>query len=1134
MKMKRFFAGLLTAVILLGTMPLTVFAYWEEPSAEGNIDLETTVYDYTKPVGVTMQRLTGSCVAEFGEDGNLGDDFLFVIKSGDRYYAMKDVPASETAYSSIPAVDVTDWVNADGSLTVPADTLGVAFWRYEERPVSELGMFINGRDDYIAYTQSYESADGDDDHYNDAERTYSAEFKIRTFEEGQWITDPYYWSENGVSGTLHYNGSWSYYYTQYNSMTMRYAMIVDLRDDSIGGKEFYFRYLGTNVEYVGNEVEGYLYYSDCRHQGTVRHAEYDAPTCMLKGCDEYWYCENCNRYAKDKSFTEFFGEEMPVIPATGHDFDNEKCANCNRPVPVYSKVTNQADFDALAADTMFVLVAEYNGKHYAMDFSEVYSYMTDSDGDGFYDIHDVDADSDDIPDYLEFDEGGGGEWRDEPNGIYDYLEWDMDDDGDVDDYDLHEFHLMVCDQHLTDMLYNNNSINATEIKTNPDGTISHEEAKKTAEFEMVDVYLAEDYDPDWHSHWENGEMPYHTKCVKQFVIPNYFLSAPSMRPVERMYRQRIYDFGDSSHWGVIFYDSREEYYSYVDGDMDEKIDADEDGKADPLPFPDISKEGSVAVFDTFDDIMWILYDEGQMAQLRLRDYNKMVGFVTGHSWELDWEWIDDESHEDGGYYDSNDTQACVYLYASAPYNSHTCDFGNWKDDENGRTHTRTCKNSECGKTETLPHNWDDGVQSGTATCTTGVTTTYTCTDNCGATKSETAEGLGHDWGDFADDGENSPTDTHSRTCRRNCGVAAEREDHTWGAWVKEDATNHKKTCSGCNGTRIATHTFGEWTPVGDGTTERRDCTESSCDAYETRTPHVCTFGAWYDTEDGMKHRRDCTSADCNEHEVGDHSFGDFAKIDENFHGHTCSVCNAQEKIEHSFADWIAKDDREHIHDCMECDHATILPHDYVTEVTKEPTEAEKGEVTYTCQLCSHVYTEELPKRIAQISGDVVGTVLNVPAGSNAYIPEGTVFDVIEQPATEVPEQVLGEIAVTAEGAAKPLGMYDLSLLLEGAKIQPDGMVEVTLPAPDLAAEYDKIIVVYIAPDGSYEECKTTVNEDGTITFETDHFSQYAVIGITEDAGLPIGAIIGIIAGALAVIAGGFCLYWFVFRKKRNA
>jgi hypothetical protein len=75
-------------------------------------------------------------------------------------------------------------------------------------------------------------------------------------------------------------------------------------------------------------------------------------------------------------------------------------------------------------------------------------------------------------------------------------------------------------------------------------------------------------------------------------------------------------------------------------------------------------------------------------------------------------------------------------------------------------------------------------------------------------------------------------------------------------------------------------------------------------------------------------------------------------------------------------------------------------------------------------------------------------------------------------------------------------------------------------------------VVYIAPDGSYEECKTTVNEDGTITFESDHFSQYAVIGITKDAGPSMAAIIGSVLGAVALFGGSFCLYWFVFRKKR--
>jgi hypothetical protein len=206
----------------------------------------------------------------------------------------------------------------------------------------------------------------------------------------------------------------------------------------------------------------------------------------------------------------------------------------------------------------------------------------------------------------------------------------------------------------------------------------------------------------------------------------------------------------------------------------------------------------------------------------------------------------------------------------------------------------------------------------------------------------------------------------------------------------------------------------------------------------------------------------------------------------------------------------------------------------VREVTKEPTQAEPGEATYTCSLCSHFYTEELPRKIAQVTGGVVGTVLNVPADSNAYIPDGTVFDVVEAPVEDVPAQVLGEIAVTANGAAKPLGMYDLALLLDGAEIQPNGTVAITIPAPALAADYDQIIVVYIAPDGSYEECVTTLNEDGTLTFETDHFSQYAVIGITEN-GLGAGAIAAIVIAAVLVAGiGGFALFWFVIKKKSFA
>ncbi|MBO7178577.1 MAG: hypothetical protein J6V69_05705, partial [Clostridia bacterium] len=313
MKVKKLTTTLVLALLIalvsvIGIMPFTASAYQEEPSAEGNDALETIVNNYEKPIGAVMQRLTGNCKTE---TDNLGDDFLFVIKSDNRYYAMKEMSVAE-GYSSIPAVDVTSWVNQDGTLTVPSETLGVAFLRYEQPNSYDLASFINGTQNYISYSTSYESVDEDDDSRNDAERTYTAKFNVKSFANDQYVSsEPYYWSENGVSGTLYFNGSWEEKISSYNYVTHRYNIIVDLRDDGVGGKEFYFRYLGTDVEYEGDEVEGYYYYSDCRHQCTIRHAEYDEPTCMLKGCNEYWYCEGCNRYAKNANFTEYYGQEMP-------------------------------------------------------------------------------------------------------------------------------------------------------------------------------------------------------------------------------------------------------------------------------------------------------------------------------------------------------------------------------------------------------------------------------------------------------------------------------------------------------------------------------------------------------------------------------------------------------------------------------------------------------------------------------------------------------------------------------------------------------------------------------------------------------------------------------------------------------
>ena len=659
--------------------------------------------------------------------------------------------------------------------------------------------------------------------------------------------------------------------------------------------------------------------------------------------------------------------------------------------------------------------------------------------------------------------------------------------------------------------------NAIQVTANPDGSIS-----------LVNQEILEDGAP---SEFMLDVNPEQFGDISQLGLTTLMLKLPN----HCAYPFQSYSFDnngymgvprypgeygmwDSSEWIIDFYTTvvTDDTYRYED-EFGSKTHAEqvEDGNID-----DNITEGNLLLYKaSFYSV------GGAMFTLRLREYNNQYYFICGEDWCLEgsdgWDYVTDTTP-------TNDVQYAVslYRYDVSTVDTHTCDFDDWVENVGKDTHTRTCKDSSCGKVETKPHDWDGGVETAAPTCTAVGITTYTCAD-CHATRKEDIPELGHSFGSWTENGKN-----HTRSCTNDGCTASESNPHSFGQW-------------------------GEYTGF-DGVT--RHCTVDGCDAYETKSeapPHTCTFGWWEekdestheractecgeteeanhsygewnpDPNDDMKHYREC---ECGRYEDGDHTYGEWTMKDENYHTHSCTTCGAVEDFEHNFYDWIAKDDNDHIHECMECEYESILPHDYVREVTKEPTLEETGEITYTCRLCSHFYTEELPKCVVEIENSTVDIVVNVPAGSNAYIPAGTTVDVVQMPTEQVPEQVLGEIAVTAEGAVKPLGMYDLSLLLDGAQIQPDGTVHVTLPAPDLAAEYDTIIVVYIAPDGSYEECKTTVNDDGTITFETNHFSQYAVIGITKDAGLDAGAIIGIILGVIALLGGGFCLYWFVIRKK---
>jgi hypothetical protein len=156
--------------------------------------------------------------------------------------------------------------------------------------------------------------------------------------------------------------------------------------------------------------------------------------------------------------------------------------------------------------------------------------------------------------------------------------------------------------------------------------------------------------------------------------------------------------------------------------------------------------------------------------------------------------------------------------------------------------------------------------------------------------------------------------------------------------------------------------------------------------------------------------------------------------------------------------------------------------------------------------------------------------VTAPEGSDAVLDENTVLKA-EEVKEPVSEEVKANIAVVGGKNSEVLVSYDISLLLNGVNVQPGGAVEVTLPAPENAGDYSNLQVVYIDDEGNVTPCETRVNDDGSITFVTDHFSNYAIIGVKNSS--PVVWIV-ISAVSVALIAGAVVAVLVIKKKKAIA
>lgn len=789
---------------------------------------------------------------------------------------------------------------------------------------------------------------------------------------------------------------------------------------------------------------------DCPHANAYFTEDTGEPSCFEPAMGGYWYCEDCWTYY-DADMQNMYWDENEMFsalkkPATGHAFNNDtgKCDNCGISNPVYTKITSLSDVNE---EDMYIIVANVGDRYFVL---------------GGLNVNESDP--------------MGNAW---------------------------------CYE----------SGNAVEVVPYEDGSISllnqnYVGNARPSEF-MFDID-PEQFNSDLDDNF--GLTPIIPKLDNYCVYPfqSYSLDNTGYMGVPR-YGNDVYGMWDSSEWIIDFYTTEVDENTYRD-DMDGLTHAEQVARGN---IGENISEGDLLLYKaSFYSV------GGAMFTLRFREYpNPETGtteyyFICGEDWALEgspgWDHITDTTP-------TNDTQYSISLYRydipSAP--AHTCDFGNWTDNGDG-THIRTCKDATCGEAETKPHGFDGGVETKAPTCIESGITTYTCTD-CNYKKTENINAT----------------------------------DHKFGDWTSVDEHSHKHSCTDCSASETDTHSFDEGVVTKAPTINEegiRTYTCSVCNYKKTesidKVDHAHNWTDW--AEDGENHTHSCKNSDCGIREslphewIGGTQTKDPTCTEPGEMTYTCKDCDAKktEAVEsqgHTWTDWEPDGDVNHSRYCMSeiCDAKESDPHVLDSgEITKEPTETEEGVKTYSCQTCWYTKEESIPKIVTIVENLEAGVTLDVMENSNVFIPVGTVIDVVEKPTEEIPDEVLGEIAVTADGAAKPLGIYDLSLLLDGAEIQPGGTVVVTLPAPDLAAEYDSVIVVYIAPDGSYEECKTTVNEDGTISFETDHFSRYAIIGIDKSegkGGLSTGAIVAIVIGAVILLgAGGFAIVWFVIKKKSLA
>ncbi len=264
--------------------------------------------------------------------------------------------------------------------------------------------------------------------------------------------------------------------------------------------------------------------------------------------------------------------------------------------------------------------------------------------------------------------------------------------------------------------------------------------------------------------------------------------------------------------------------------------------------------------------------------------------------------------------------------------------------------------------------WADSLAAANSTATgTLVTLTFKIRDS--ATPGTKTVSINFSESRDVDGGKNS-FNSPSATVQVNCRT------HSFGPWAKASDQLHSRSCTACGTAETQDHSWGSGVVTENPSCHKegvKTFTCSVCSGTRTqaveKTPH--TYGSWAKV-DNNTHARTCTA--CPAQETADHTWNAGAVTkpatckEEGIKTFTCTTCHAvkTEKIEktedHNFGAWTGVDNNSHGHTCAVCGRKETKDHTWNNgAVTKPATCKDEGVKTFTCTACHAVKTEKIEK-----------------------------------------------------------------------------------------------------------------------------------------------------------------------------